>query len=141
MRLKSNIIKITYDGAVLLEPGMHIDGSQYGFSRSFTTSADDVLDAVSPEIRAFGNAHGEMPMAIAVDFDNEESAFSESLDRVAFMEDHQTGILEITIGKKKYAWHSGISNVSTSLSYMPESVRLIVNYTFTLGASANLLEN
>lgn len=135
MRIKSKIITIEYAGAAILSPGGHISGQDFGLNRSFTTSADSLLDAASPAIRAYGNAQGACEFAVAIDFDTEEEAFSEALERTAFVEAHQTGTLKMTVGSKLQAWQAGISGTDCKLSYTPDSVRLIFSYSFILGAA------
>lgn len=135
MRIKSKIITIEYAGAAILAPGGHISGQDFGASRSFTTAADSLLDAASPAIRAYGNAQGAYEFAVAVDFDTEEDALSEALERTAFLEAHQTGLLRMIVGSKAQAWQAGISGTDWKLSYTPDSVRLIFSYSFILGAA------
>lgn len=135
MRIKSKITTIEYAGTEILSPGGHIAAQDFGMSRSFTTAADSLLDASSPAIRAYGNAQGACEFAVAIDFDTEEEALSEALERTAFLEAHQTGTLKLTVGSKLHAWQAGISGTDWKLSYTPDSVRLIFSYSFILGAA------
>lgn len=134
MRLKSNIITIVYAGEEILAPGEHIFGQEYGGSRSFTTSADSILEAGSPEIRAFGNAQGIITVNVSLDFQAEDAALDEAMRRLDFAETHQTGELKLTIGSKSRSWLAGIDSIDWQQSYMPDCVRLVVSYSFILGA-------
>lgn len=134
MRLKSNSITIEYAGQVILSPGGHINGQDYGGSRSFTTSAASILDAANPEIRAFGNAQGSQELQICVDFEKEDDALAEAMARVDHCETNQTGLFTLTIGDYSRSWKAGITSIDWRLSYTPDRVRLALAYSFTLGS-------
>lgn len=140
MRLKSKTITVEYAGQRILEPGEHISGQDYGGSRSFTTTSDDILDAGSPEIRAFGNAQGSKELEVCIDFDNEGEAVAEAMTRLDHCERNQTGVLTFTVGSFTRSWQAGVSGFDWRVSYTPDSVRLNVSYSFILGAAVTANE-
>ena len=137
MRLKSKVITVEYAGQKILEPGGHINGQDYGGSRSFTTTADDILDAANPQIRAFGNAQGSKELEVCIDFDSEDEAVAEAMIRQDHCERNQTGLLTFTVGNFSRSWNAGISGIDWRISYTPDTVRLNVSYSFVLGASVS----
>lgn len=138
MRIKSNVITIEYAGEVLLQPGGHLNGQDYGGSRSFTTTAEDVVDAASPVIRAYGNAQGNMNFDVCVDFGSEDEAITEAMTRMQHLETHQSGVFKLKVGDTVNAWQAGIQSTDWRISYMVDSVRLTFSYRFILGATANI---
>ena len=138
MRIKSNVITIEYADEVLLQPGGHINGQDYGGSRNFTTTAEDVIDADSPVIRAYGNAQGNMNFDICVDFGSEDEAITEAMTRMHHLETHQSGVFKLKVGDTVNAWQAGIQSTDWRISYTVDSVRLTFSYSFILGATANI---
>lgn len=138
MRIKSNVITIEYAGEVLLQPGGHLNGQDYGGSRSFTSTAEDVVDAENPVIRAYGNAQGSMNFDVCIDFGSEDEAITEAMTRMHHLETNQSGIFKLKVGDTVNAWQAGIQSADWSISYTVDTVRLTFSYSFILGASANI---
>lgn len=137
MRIKSNVITIEYAGEVLLQPGGHINGQSYGGSRNFTTTAEDVVDAENPIIRSYGNAQGGMNFDVCIDFEDEGEAVAEAMQRVKHLEEHQTGVFSLTVGASQQRYEAGITSADWAISYMVDTVRLTISYSFTLGKKLN----
>lgn len=138
MRIKSNVITIEYAGEVLLQPGGHLNGQDYGGSRSFTSTAEDVVDAENPVIRSYGNAQGSMNFDVCIDFGSEDEAITEAMTRMHHLETHQSGVFNLKVGDTVNAWQAGIQSADWSISYTVDTVRLTFSYSFILGASANI---
>jgi hypothetical protein len=137
MRIKSNIITIEYAGAMILQPGGHINGQEYGGSRSYSTTAEDVVDAATPTIRAYGNAQGSMNFDVCVDFESEGEAVAEAMQRMQHLDKNQTGDFTLTVGESVQRYAAGIQSADWTISYTVDTVRLTFSYSFILGASAN----
>lgn len=133
MRIKSKVITIEYAGAMILQPGGHINGREYGGSRSYSTTAEDVVDAATPVIRAYGNAQGSINFDVCMDFDSEGQAVAEAMQRTQHLDEHQTGDFTLTVGETMQKYAAGITTVDWSISYTVDTVRLTVSYNFTLG--------
>lgn len=138
MRIKSNVTTIEYAGEVLLQPGGHLNGQNYGGSRNFTTTAEDVVDAASPVIRSYGNAQGSMNFDVCIDFGSEDEAITEAMTRTHHLETHQSGVFKLKVGATVNAWQAGIQSSDWSISYTVDTVRLTFSYSFVLGATANI---
>lgn len=141
MRLKSNIIRVTYAGLDILEPGQHIAADEYGFSRTFTTTAEPIIGAQSQIVRAYGNAGGSFQLPICIDFASEPEAMAAALLRSDFVELNQIGVLSIQVEQETdenetsstRSWKAGVQSIDCRLSYTANKVRLHVNYSFVLG--------
>jgi hypothetical protein len=138
MRIKSNIIRVTYAGQDILAPGQHIAADEYGFSRTFTTTAESIIDAKAQIIRAYGNAGGSFQLPVCIDCDSEPDAMAEALFRSDFVELNQTGVLSVQIEQNEdataRAWQAGVQGVECRLNYVANAVRLTVIYNFILGS-------
>jgi hypothetical protein len=134
MRIKSNIISVTYADRDILLPGGHIAADSYGWSRNFTTTAEQLLDASSALVRSYGNAQGEFPLPICADFDSEPEAIQAAVEATKHAELYTTGTLRLAVGDKLIEWQAGVQNLSVLIQYMPSSIRLTLTYNFTLGA-------
>lgn len=141
MRIKSKIITIEYAGQALLAPGEHISGQDYGGSRSFSTTAEDILNADTPTVRAYGNAQGSKTFDVCLDFSTEDEAIAEALTRLDFLEAHQTGTLTLTVGTVSRSWQAGVQSADWRISYTPDSVRLTLSYSFVLGGIVSASES
>lgn len=120
-----------------MQPGGHINGREYGGSRSYSTTAEDVVDAATPVIRAYGNAQGSMNFDVCVDFESEGEAVAEAMQRMQHLDEHQTGDFTLTVGESVQRYAAGIQSADWSISYTVDTVRLTFSYSFILGASAN----
>lgn len=134
MRIRSNIISATYAGQNILEPGQHIAASEYGFSRTFSTSVEAIIGAEAQTVRAYGNAHGSLQLPVSVDFASEPEALVAAVNRADFAERNQTGVLALQVGDSVCSWNAGLQNIDIKLSYASNSVRLLIMYNFVLGA-------
>ena len=141
MRLKSKIIRINYADRDILSPGGHLAAENYGGSRAFTTTAESLLEAASPAVRAYGNAQGSMSVPICQDFASEPEALEAAFAAEEHAEAHQEGVLSFTVGDKTRKWSAGVTGFNWSINYAwtstPNSrgcVRLTLSYEFILGA-------
>lgn len=135
MRIRSNIISATYAGQNILEPGQHIAASEYGFSRTFSTSVEAIIGAEAQTVRAYGNAHGSLQLPVSVDFASEPEALAAAIARTDFAEANQTGVLSLTVGDSARSWNAGLQSVDLRLTYAANKVRLNIVYSFVLGAA------
>lgn len=140
MSIQSDIITITYAGQAILEPGQHLDATEYGFSRSFSTTAEPLIGAAAPSINAYGNAQGSIQIPVYIDCESEPQAMALALSRTDHAENNQTGTLSLSIGADNpeigltsREWKAGIQAIECSISYTPlNTVRLHINYNFLL---------
>lgn len=133
MRLQSKNTTAIYAGQEILWPGQCLDATDYGFARDFTTRAEPVILAEAPVIMASGNAQGTFSLPVCIDFFSEDDAFKEGLQRTAFVEENQTGELELTIDEVAQKWEAGIQRIDWKITHLPNCVRLTVTYDFLLG--------
>lgn len=136
-RMLSSGISAWYAGEQILSEDMCLANDIVGLSRQFTTSAEQVVDASAPVIRAYGNAQGAFELAVLVDCVNKPEAMAELLLRTRFAEEHQTGVLELRVGGEVCRWQAGVSGVDAQMSFPPTGkVRVMFSYSFVLGALA-----
>lgn len=133
MRIQSKNTTVVYAGQEILGPGQCIDAADYGFGRDFTTRAEPVILAEAPVIMASGNAQGAFNLPVCIDFASDDAAFKEALQRTAFVEENQTGELELTIDEVAQKWEAGIQRIDGKITHLPNCVRLTVTYDFLLG--------
>lgn len=134
-RMLASGITAEYAGAQILSESEYLAEDVVELSRSFTTTAEAVIEAAAPVIRAHGNAQGEYTLGVQVDFADKPSAMAALLERVQFAEAHQTGELRLTVGSTVCAWMAGLSGVQGALSLTPgNKMRMTVQYAFVLGA-------
>ena len=137
MRLKNNDITIVYAGRVLFQPGDYLEAESYGSSRSFTTTAEEVVNGEAPAIRSYGNARGDERLPICRDYRSEADALAAQLEETMFVEANQTGLLQKMVGSTVGAWQAGITSVEHSVKYVgagdSSRVRLTTTYSFILG--------
>ena len=133
-RIKSDVISLEYAEEVILKPGESMSGQEYGGSRSFTTAAEDIIDAASPTIRAYGNSQGSLNFAVCLDFESEPDAVREAVIRLRHLEENQKGTLRMNVGGIVQSWDAGILSADWKTSYTVDSVRLVFSYNFVLGA-------
>lgn len=134
-RMKSEGISATYAGEMILTEDQYLANDVVGLSRSFTTTAEQLVDASAPTIRAYGNAQGEFELEVQVDYRTKAEAMQALLERTAFAEAHQRGVLSVSVGGVEVAWHAGLQGVNGSLSVsVGGKMRLIFSYNFVLGA-------
>ena len=134
MRIRSNIIRVTYAGQDIFEPGQHLSATEYGFSRSFSTTAEPIIGAEAQTMRAYGNAQGSLNLPVSVDYASEPEAMAAALLRADHAEHNQTGVLTMSVDDKTRSWNAGIQSIECRLSYVANAVRLTVTYSFALGA-------
>lgn len=135
MRIKSNVIFVKYAGSSILSPGQHLAADSYSLRREYTTAAEPLLEAAAPDVRAHGNAQGNMTLPVCVNLASEPAAFREALSRLDFVEANQTGVLELTIDGVTRRWQAGIQSIEPTFSYAGNGVRLVVTYNIILGAA------
>lgn len=103
-------------------------------ARSYTTQAEPIVDAATPELRAYGNASGTVTLSVVHDYPSEDEAFAESLRLAAFYDSNPTGELLMQVGSTAFIWQAGVESVELRPELMPGSVRLTVTVSFVLGA-------
>lgn len=134
-RMKSEGIRVTYAGAVILAENDYLANDNVELSRSFTTTAEQLVDAAAPALRDYGNAQGEYALEVVADYPNKALAMQALLERTNFAEANQTGELVLAVGRVESKWRAGLNNVSGVLSVSPGGkMRLTFGYSFTLGA-------
>lgn len=140
MRLRSNIISVVYADRDLLEVDGYIAAEGYGWSESYTTSAEDLLDSEFPELVSHQNARGEMQLPICVDFKSEIAAFTYAMEARAHARANQTGKLTIAVGSSLNEWQAGVNSLNAEFRYIGSNessrVRLTLTYSFILGGSS-----
>lgn len=134
-RMQSMGISVTYAGEEILTEKQYLANDQIGLRRSFTTTAEPLVDASAPVVRAYGNAQGEYELSVQEDFGTKAEAMSALLERTNFAEAHQTGELCVTVGGVASRWQAGVQGVDCTLGVSPGGkMRLVVSYSFILGA-------
>lgn len=134
-RMQSMGISVTYAGAEILNERQYLANDQIGLRRSFTTTAETLVDASAPVVRAYGNAEGEYELSVQEDYGTKAEAMRALLERTSFAEAHQTGELSVSVGGVACRWQAGVREVDGTLSVSPGGkMRLVVSYAFILGA-------
>lgn len=134
-RFRSKNTTIRYAGRVIY------DGSDAGqslvslpaLSRQYTTTAEEIVDAATPTIRAYGNAGGAFPVAVIIEYPTEEAAFEAELGWADFTDTNQTGELEVTIGGITRRWAAGLDSLEVEQQFAADTVRLVLRFGFILG--------
>ena len=104
-------------------------------SRQYSTTAEQIVDAENPVIRAYGNAAGAMSVSVLIDFENEYAAFRNQMAWTDFAETHQKGQLYIDFGNRaETGWEAGLESFEVETIYVPGAVRLNLRFSFILGA-------
>lgn len=139
MRLKSNIISVVYADRNLLDVGGFLAAEGYGWSESYTTSAEDLLASEAPELVSHQNARGEMQLPVCIDFESEIAAFTYSMEARAHARANQTGKLTIAVGSSLNEWQAGLNGLNAEFRYVGSEggsrVRLTLTYSFVLGGA------
>lgn len=136
-RFRSKEISIYYAGSKLYDG---YDETQSlaelpSISRQYSTSAEQIVDAEAPIIRAYGNAAGGMSVSVLLDFQNEYTAFRHQMAWTNFADSHQTGQLYIDYGnREEHGWEAGLESFEVETVYVPGAVRLNLRFSFILGA-------
>lgn len=139
-RYTSKVTRVEYAGRVLYsgEDKTQSLAEFWSISRQYSTEAAEVVDAVAPVIRAFGNAGGNFPLSVCVDCRDEAEAFGTALEWVDWTDQHNTGELVITAGDKAFGWKAGVSGLEVRQTLTPGKVRVTLSFSFVLGARLNL---
>lgn len=134
-RLKSKTLAATYAGRKILDPeaaNNSLADIAFEFSRRYTTSEEQIIDADAPLIRTHGNAAGNFPLSVCYDFPTESAAYEFLLDVFAFCDAHQKGDFTFTAGETSATYAAGLSGVVANISRMPACWRVSVNYSFVV---------
>ena len=136
-RIKSKNISIRYNREHLHNPNRsNVSLAELtGLSRAYTTTAEPLVDAANPELRAYGNASGIVTVSIVTDWSSENDAYKEMLRLSSFFDANPTGDLLIAMGSTQAMWKAGVESVEMQPEIMPKSVRLTTTVSFILGAS------
>lgn len=129
-----NNISASFAGKEILAAGQYIAATEYGFSRSYTTTAEPTIGAEAPTLRAYGNAQGNIQLPVAIDFASEAEALAAAMEYTNHAEQNQTGTFKLTVGNFSRTWQAGIQGIECSISYsVANTVRLQIIYSFVLG--------
>lgn len=134
-RLRTTTISATYAGRKILDPEAQnntLADTAFEFSRRYTTSEEQILDADSPLIRTHGNAAGNFPLSVCYDFPHESAAYEFLLGLFAFCDSHQKGELTFAAGETAATYTAGLSGVVANISRMPACWRVTANYSFVV---------
>jgi hypothetical protein len=134
-RFRSETTTIAYAGRVIY------DGSAAGqslvslpsISRQYTTTAEEIVDAATPTIRAYGNAGGAFPVAVIIEYPSEEAAFDAELGWADFTDANQTGELSVDVGSITRRWRAGVDSLEVEQQFSADTVRLVLRFGFILG--------
>lgn len=134
-RFRSKLTTIKYAGRVIY------DGADDGqslvsipaLSRQYTTTAEAIVDAATPTIRAYGNAGGAFPVAVIVEYHSEEAAFEAELGWADFADENQTGQLEVTVNGLTRSWEGGCESLQIEQQFSADSVRLVLSFGLIIG--------
>ena len=139
-RIKSKVTEVEYAGRVIYSGRNEAQSLSefWTLSRQYSTEAAEVIDAVAPKIRAFGNASGDFPLSVCVDYDSEEDAFAAAIEWADWADQHNTGELVIRTGGKVFGWKAGVSGLNVSQSITPSWVRVTLAFSFLLGERISL---
>jgi len=134
-RARSETTTIKYAGRVIYDGSSDEQSlvSIPSLSRQYTTTAEAIVDAATPTIRAYGNADGSFPVGVIIEYPSEEAAFEAELQWADFADANQTGTLEVTVNGLTRAWEGGCESLQIEQQYAAKSVRLVLSFGFIIG--------
>lgn len=138
-RARSKSITVTYGGSIIYDgssPAQSL-AERFTLSRNYTTTAEPIVDADVPVLRAYGNASGSFPLTVHIDYGSEEDAFSAMMAWAAFADENQTGVLTVSVGALPddivVRWDAGLEGLEIRTALFGSSVRLSLAFSFILG--------
>lgn len=133
-RYTSKVTEVEYAGRVIYsgQEGQSLT-EFWNISRQYSTEAAEVIDASAPRIRAFGNASGDFPLSVCVDYASEVAAFAAAIEWADWADQHNTGDLIVRTGGKVFGWKAGVSSLDIGQSITPGRVRVTLAFSFLLG--------
>jgi hypothetical protein len=137
MKIKSTKTTIEYEGRILVAPGGYFDGD--AISDSLSTSAQSINLVGSPykHLEQYKNASVSRSISTVADFSDVESALKYKLGA----EDHaalsMVGNLTIDVGDTQRTYKAALTQLDSSISLSPNSVRVVLRYDFITGKLAS----